>query len=407
MYHHYEQHRSRACQYAQYPQALPGQFGHDTNYPCYSNNTSLEGYVAAARDAYRPLGYSRAYPSISTGNRAPLASIDSNMDHLTTAHFESMVPPSISTSNRPRKRLSSEQRQALIMDAAKKLFTPDQFQLHTTSSFCKHHEYHPSIEEGLRNLLNEEEGLHDLVRKWNDFRDEWMEEANKIISNSHIINPKRRRQCTDHIGSDSPYWQSADAFNLFGSVSRQEGKDNDDDIDLRQVIKDRIVILKSAWTTATGWEDIVSGKRSDLEHCTDADKHLIKQRARYVYLALQIALDSMPKLNWHECCEKAIDRINSCDLSDTIQRPRTIAHWHSKFREQCETFANPAIVREGGRPSLPPFLEKNPDFVKGFVEHGKENLHKVTIEFMHAYVHKIGLKIIIDNEDNRDEGTVA
>jgi len=111
-----------------------------------------------------------------------------------------------------------------------------------------------------------------------------------------------------------------------------------------------------------------------------------------VYIALQIALDSMPKLSWNECCEMAIDRINSCDLSDAIRGPKTIAHWHLKFCEQCETFANPAIVREGGRPSLPPFLEKNPDFVKGFVKHGKENLHKVTIEFMHAYVHEVGLK---------------
>ena len=104
-----------------------------------------------------------------------------------------------------------------------------------------------------------------MVRKWNDFRDEWMEDANKIISSSHIINPKRPRQCTDHTGPDSPYWQSTEAFNLFGLVSQQEGEDNDNNIDLRQVIKDRIVILKSAWTTATGWEDIVSGKRSDLE----------------------------------------------------------------------------------------------------------------------------------------------
>ena len=392
MYHHHEQHRSRAYQYAQYPQALPGQFGYDTSYPCYSNNTSLEGYPAAARDAYRPLGYSKAYPSTSAGNRAPLASINSNVDHLTTAHESMVVPRSISTSNRPRKRLSSEQHKALLVDAAKKLFTPDQYQLYTTSSFCEHHGYQPWVRQCLDNLLNEEEGLHDMVRKWNDYREEWMEEVHGMISNSQIINPKRRRQCTDHIGPDSPYWQSTNAFNLFGSVSRQEGEDNDDDIDLRQVIKDRIVILKNAWTTATGWEDIVSGKRSDLEHCTDTDKHLIKQKARYVYLALQIALDSMPKLKWHECCKKAIDRINSCDLSDTIQRPRTITDWHSKFCAQCETFANPAIVREGGRPSLPPFLEKNPDFVKGFVEHGKENLHKVTIEFMHAYVHEIGLK---------------
>ena len=168
MYHHHEQHCSRAYQYAQYPQALPGQAGY---YPCYSNNTSFEGYAAAARDAYRPLGYSKAYRSTSACNRAPLASINSNVDHLTTAHFESTVPRSISTSNRPGKRLSSEQHNALLVDAAKKLFTPDRFQLYTTTSFCEHHGYQEWTKKGLQNLLNEEEGLHDMVRKWNDYRE--------------------------------------------------------------------------------------------------------------------------------------------------------------------------------------------------------------------------------------------
>ena len=62
--------------------------------------------------------------------------------------------------------------------------------------------------------------------------------------------------------------------------------------------------------------------------------------------------------------------------------------WYRKFRIQDESFVNPAFIREGGKPRLPPFLEHDLDAKEAILTHAKEHLHELSGEFLHSYIHE-------------------
>ena len=96
----------------------------------------------------------------------------------------------------------------------------------------------------------------------------------------------------------------------------------------------------------------------------------------------------MPELSWNECCKKALSEINECDKFIYFKEPKTVRNWHHKWRIQGESFTNPALIREDGRPSLPPFLDRNPDAKDAIVRHAKAHLHELNVEFLHSYIQK-------------------
>jgi len=104
-------------------------------------------------------------------------------------------------------------------------------------------------------------------------------------------------------------------------------------------------------------------------------------------VALRIALDKMPKLNWMACCEAAIEKINSSEMSEFVRCSETIQSWHRKFQLQGERFTNPAIARKGPR-SLPPFLERNPDAKDAILKFSREHLHELSAELLYTFIHE-------------------
>ena len=97
----------------------------------------------------------------------------------------------------------------------------------------------------------------------------------------------------------------------------------------------------------------------------------------------------MPGDTWYVCCEIALERIQKIHGLVAVRRPRTIGDWHRKFHILGEQFANPAIIRKGGRPSLPPFFDNNRDAKDNIIKLAlaKENLPLLSTEYMHSFLH--------------------
>ena len=93
---------------------------------------------------------------------------------------------------------------------------------------------------------------------------------------------------------------------VFDLVMPDKDEESGIDMNIRRIVETRIKRLYAAWTTATGWRDIVDGKKDELERCTHNDVHWIKIKAQCVAVALQIALKEMPKMSWDKCCSSAI-----------------------------------------------------------------------------------------------------
>ena len=71
-------------------------------------------------------------------------------------------------------------------------------------------------------------------------------------------------------------------------------------------LSDLIAVLNNANETTTSYMTIVEGNATN-NTMSENQKESIRMKARYLAQAYQIALDSMPYKNWHDCCQEAID----------------------------------------------------------------------------------------------------
>ena len=182
-------------------------------------------------------------------------------------------------------------------------------------------------------------------------------------------------------GVDSPYWQTSRARSTFGPWV--VGPDTETDV--VACIEARIARLRDGFLQASGWRGVVHGSKENHECLTDHDIHWLQLKCRHIAVALEVALEKMPVSTWEECCAIALERIRQVDGLVHVKRVRTIMDWHRKFRVLGDQFANPAIVREGGRPSLPPFFEKNPEAKEIILKHTRENLPLVSFEYIYSF----------------------
>jgi hypothetical protein len=148
---------------------------------------------------------------------------------------------------------------------------------------------------------------------------------------------------------------------------------------------DLITKLDGANATALSYKTIVAGH--DAEHTmTEQKKESIRMKARYLAQAYQISLDSMPHKKWGDCCKEAIDRLAAVRIR-YIKNSKVLERWHVEFRQR-KTFH----IKSKGKGNLPAFLQAHPIVVTVMKEYGHENLSKLLVEMMHAYLHDTIIK---------------
>eukprot|EP00978_Attheya_sp_CCMP212_P000430 scaffold877_cov57-Attheya_sp.AAC.5 len=51
-------------------------------------------------------------------------------------------------------------------------------------------------------------------------------------------------------------------------------------------------------------------------------------KCKYLSVTLRIALDEMRLLTWPQCCDEAVERVNTCEMHEHIKNGEPIRIWH-------------------------------------------------------------------------------
>jgi hypothetical protein len=193
------------------------------------------------------------------------------------------------------------------------------------------------------------------------------------------------------------WWDSSNAFSLFGEqVDKNDEDANDDEEawDVKLMVRKRIERLRRGHTTVGGWK-LTLDDLDTRDICSAHDIFNIQMKCRYLTVALEIALDDMPSLTWRQCCNEAVERVNRWEKHAHIKNGETIRIWHHDFRSSNECFRNPNVYKRNGKPPLPPMLERNPDFTRSIIRYAKTNLNELSAELLFNYLHQIALPALL------------
>lgn len=222
---------------------------------------------------------------------------------------------------------------------------------------------------------------------------------------------------------------SKKAYNLFGYIGQdQVGDCNEHDFDgscidgdvssievfadLQSIMRKRTDQLRKCFTTSDGYKNVVSEKwRNEI---SDSTRFTIALRARYLVAAYEIAMIEMPKRKWSECCEKALEEVNTAQGTEHFTSQRSIQRWHLEFRIYGESFD--ALISKASKTRAPKFFENNPDAKSLISKFALDNLNNLTMERMHDYIHTTLLPEIVSKvqselrdemeKDGQDESTI-
>ena len=131
--------------------------------------------------------------------------------------------------------------------------------------------------------------------------------------------------------------------------------------------------------------------------CTECDIHGIRLRAQYLSCAYRFAIQNMTKWSWQQCCQAAIDSYNKLSGVAFVKNAETIMEWNMVLRaSESACFANPARMRAGRKPDLPPLLENNPDLKEGLLSYCKTHLDTLSAESVASYLFQTGLPQLVE-----------
>ena len=182
----------------------------------------------------------------------------------------------------------------------------------------------------------------------------------KVDSSSDSLSHSKMT-CTQSLKAkqiiEQSYWQSPEAIALFIPIMIRKKQQNE--IDVKQYIKDKIIKLRKGYICPSGWRGIIDDCDQN-SMCTQYDIFKIQQKCKYISHALHITLEFMgihnkKKLTWLECCKSAINYIGKFELvkeyedddSERIVNPLTISSWHVTFQQNNDSFPNPYYTRKG------------------------------------------------------------
>ena len=138
---------------------------------------------------------------------------------------------------------------------------------------------------------------------------------------------------------EESYWESPEAFKLFGLRNEEMDYVSEEDsvlTDLHQQNDE----LTCGFGTATGWKDLLEDSDND-DICSQHDIFVVQNKCRYVSVALSHAMKEMPTRDWKQCCKDAITTLSNVAI-DYIKNPETVQLWHQEFRNRNNKFNNPA-----------------------------------------------------------------
>jgi hypothetical protein len=168
------------------------------------------------------------------------------------------------------------------------------------------------------------------------------------------------------------YWDSDEARKLF---EPREG-----DSSCRETLERRVHQLRAVQQGCDGWRHAVVGRDPD-NICTETDKVIIRQKALLLCLAYQIALDSMNKKTWLDCCKAACLTLNPLGISQT-KRGDNVQLYNRLFRRH-EAFPHPNIdVRAGRIQALPPMLRAYQSIREGMQRYCVANMTTIRKHIM-------------------------
>ena len=175
-------------------------------------------------------------------------------------------------------------------------------------------------------------------------------------------------------------------------------KEEESEVDVREVIQVQIKKLRTAWLVSDGWRDIVDD--GDVHNnMTHHDIFMLVTKAKYLSIFLQLILEKYNR-NLDELAQEAISMVSqfeSYDYEESIinrtYHYKTILDWYRLFKKE-HVFRNPYLIRTS-RKGLPKMLDANPDLMNAFIAYGKENLQALSAEMMHTWLHDVAIPELI------------
>jgi hypothetical protein len=185
-----------------------------------------------------------------------------------------------------------------------------------------------------------------------------------------------------HFQQSMNYWNSGECLRVFG-IARPSTDDANDD--LKQVVQNRIRIIRNAYQQSAGWREVIEDNDSGNLY-TEHDTFNLRWTCRYIVEALEIAMEDRGE-TWEACCKEAVLRVNSLEKFELIKSCRTIQNWHLAFRRNDESFPNKHASKLNV-PNLPVLLETYPEAKASMITFMKENLNQLSAELVYTFVHE-------------------
>ena len=181
---------------------------------------------------------------------------------------------------------------------------------------------------------------------------------------------------------------------------------DDEEIGVKEIVRQRIIRLRHGALASDGWRHLLDDGDIDNK-CQAPFIFLIQKKCRYLSQALTILYNDRKQnkkhLTWNECCKVTIEKmkeIEGCELHDSdIENEdvenhnnitnlwvseRTIMQWFRDFRKNRECFIN-VPKKYSLIDRIPPIFDYNPHLKDKFISYAKENLTDLNGELMYDY----------------------
>jgi hypothetical protein len=181
------------------------------------------------------------------------------------------------------------------------------------------------------------------------------------------------------------YWDSSKAKNVFGPT--------DEESNALEAVNNQIKLLHEGLKTPVSCFFLIAGdNEGDNQKLTEYQVWILQQKCMLISLALSKAVEMMPMVkNWDFCCKLAL--IDASKLGVKVATTsKMIQNWYCEYRNKRKF---PMYLPE--KPVLPQFLDKNKDICNCIQQYARENLNKLSIEFMSEYLHDV----ILPKNDKR------
>lgn len=158
-------------------------------------------------------------------------------------------------------------------------------------------------------------------------------------------------------------------------------------------LNSHLQLLGNAADVDDGWKNVVE---SDPALYSENQVSYIKTKARYLATALLylkeegLVVNPPVRVTWTSCCNLAISHMRKSWFNFIEEgRARTLMEWFRQYRKNRRRFPHPyhppyvhksCAIRS-------PFLLMNPDIVEVIKCEGNTNLDKLSVDFLHEFIH--------------------